>query len=361
MEYRAVIIDDEAWTRDTIKRIGQWQEYGFQIVGEAADGVSGIECIKELKPNLIVTDMKMPGIDGVELLQLLSQQNIKAKVIVVSGYYDYSYTRQALNSHVMDYLLKPIKVDEFNFLLKRCSQELNSENVIEDQKEISLVGIVETNWLSKYMDARNDTRKCLEGLSKKGIRASLDKVKMLLEQQNNDKDRLKLVINVNYDLHKIMEETVIAKNIDSLEKTLIAELTCTIRENTSNEELIEHYLKIAEKIIDIEIFQRQRKNKIDIPAIKKFVDTNFSGNISLEEVAKANYVTKEYLSSAFKKETGITFSDYLTSVRMEKAKELIVEYNIPIQTVLNMTGYLDVTHFYKTFKKYFGTSPGKMR
>ncbi len=361
MDYRVVIIDDEAWTRDTIKRIGQWQEFGFQIVGEAADGVSGIECIKQLKPHLIITDMKMPGIDGAELLQLLSLQNIKAKVIVISGYYDYNYTRQALNSHVMDYLLKPIKEDEFNQLIKRCSHELNMETQLEEQKEISLVGIADTSWLTKYFEARNDARKCLEGLSKKGVQLALDKIRALLDLQDNNKAKLKLIINVNYDLHKIMEETVIAKYSDGLDQSLAVELSYTIRENGTNGEFIKHYSTIADKIIDAVVLQKQRKNKIDILAIKQFVDINFSENISLEELAKTNYVTKEYLSSAFKKELGMNFSDYLTRVRMEKAKELIVDYGVPIQTVSNMTGYLDIAHFYKTFKKYFGTSPGKMR
>ena len=361
MDYRVVIIDDEAWTRDTIKRIGNWQEYGFQMVGEAADGVSGIECIKQLKPHLIITDMKMPGIDGAELLQLLSQQNIKTKVIVISGYYEYNYTRQALNSRVMDYLLKPIKEDEFNRLIKRCSDELDRETLMEEQNEISLVGIADTSWLTKYIEARDDTRKCLEGLSKKGVRCALDKMKALLEQQKDDRAKLKLVINMNYDLHKIVEETVIAKYNAAVDRSFAVELPFTIRESGTHEEFIRHYTDIADKIIDEVNLQRQRKNKIDILAIKQFVDNNFSGNISLEELAKTNFVTKEYLSSAFKKELGMTFSDYLTRVRMEKAKELIVEYGLPIQAVSDMTGYLDIAHFYKTFKKYFGTSPGKMR
>lgn len=361
MDYRAVIIDDEAWTRDTIKRIGRWQEYGFQIVGEAADGISGIECIKELKPHLIVTDMKMPGIDGAELLQLLDRGNIKSKIIVVSGYYDYNYTRQALNSHVMDYLLKPIKEDEFNRLIQQCAVELDAELAKEEQREISLVGNVDSDWFTKYIEARNDARKCLEGMSKKGVQVALNRIKALLDLQSNAKTRLRLVINVNYDLQKIMEEIIIANLIEGFEQSFIVELSYTIRENGTIDELIGHYIGAAEKIIDAATAQKLRRNKIDIQAIKQYVDGNFAENISLDAIAKANYVSKEYLSTAFKKDVGVNFSDYLTKVRMEKAKELIVDFGVPIQKVSDMTGYLDIAHFYKTFKKYFGTSPGKMK
>jgi len=88
---------------------------------------------------------------------------------------------------------------------------------------------------------------------------------------------------------------------------------------------------------------------------------NYAENITLEGMANRNFITKEYLSFAFKKETGTTFSNELIRIRMEKAKQLIIEYNLPIQKAAEMTGYQDIAHFYKTFKKFFGNSPGKIK
>ena len=85
-EIRVVIIDDEAWTRDTIKRIGKWRELGCRIVGEASDGLSGLECIRQLDPHLIITDMKMPGLDGAQMLRELDElQNVRV-VLEESGF-----------------------------------------------------------------------------------------------------------------------------------------------------------------------------------------------------------------------------------------------------------------------------------
>ncbi len=361
MAYRVVIIDDEAWTRDTIKRIGHWKEYGFQIVGEAADGASGLECINALKPHLIITDMKMPGLDGVALLQLLTQMGSQAKIIVVSGFYDYNYTRQALNSHVLDYLLKPIKEEEFNEQLRRCAQMLEPETNGGETGEIGIVGDIDKGWLKEYIETRNDVRKCLESLSLKGIERSLEKMKELLNDYHEKKMMLKLIIRINYDLQRIVEENIISQHMELVENALIGEISYTIHESTTYDKIITHYQVVTKKIIETALAERQRKNRLDIRSILRFIDGHFNQNISLARMAEENYISKEYLSAAFKKEVGITFSEYLTKVRMEKAKELIVQYGIPIQKVAEQLGYMEIAHFYKTFKKFYGTSPAKMR
>lgn len=361
MEYRVVIIDDEAWTRDTLKRIGKWRQLGFQIVGEAADGISGLECIKELRPHLIITDMKMPGLDGAQLLQALAELDLSPKIIVVSGYYDYKYARQALNSHVADYLLKPVKEDAFNQRLAECVQELERETRSVSGSEAFLIGNVDAQWVKEYMKVREDLNQCFESASEKGVEVALGKIRDMFLTRVNRKAYLKLMIKTNYDLQRILEETILAKYDHVAEGLSPAVLSFTIHENSDINELINHYKNAAAKVISEITLQEHSKRHIDIPRIRKYLDENYAENITLEEMAKRAFVSKEYLSAAFKKEVGSTFSDYLTAVRMERAKKMILEYEIPIQKVSNLMGYVDAAHFYKTFKKYFNTTPGKMR
>lgn len=361
MEYRVVIIDDEAWTRDTIKRIGQWKQLGFQIVGEAADGISGLECINELRPHLIVTDMKMPGLDGAQLLQKLTELSIPSKVIVVSGYYDYNYAHQALSSHVADYLLKPIKEDEFNEQLRRCAEELDRENSGIDGSEGYLLGNADAKWLKEYIKVRQDLSCCFESATEKGVETALNKIKDLFLSYADHKAYLKLMIKTNYDLQRILEEIALARYGGEDEVLSAADISFTISKNSSIDELISHYHDAALKIISKINMVQQSKKHIDISKIEEYLNENYAENITLEDMAKRFFVTKEYLSTAFKKKTGVNFSDYLTAVRMEKAKKMILEYEIPIQKVSDMLGYVDVAHFYKIFKRYFNTTPGKMR
>ena len=345
MEYRVVIIDDEAWTRDTIRRIGHWHEFGFQIVGEAADGVSGLECIRQLRPHLIITDMKMPGIDGSQLLRALEENEIRAKVIVVSGYYDYEYARQALNSHVADYLLKPINEEEFNSRLCACAEELKREDHGALSAEGILVGNVEPGWLKGYLECREGLGRSFDNSSEKGVHATLEKLEELFYSLKDDETRFKMLIKANYDIQSLLEETIIAKYGEDCETLPLTDISFTIHENSTVRDLAEHYRQVTSRIIFAVTAQQQSKRKIDISLVREFLDTHYTQSITLEDMAKRFFVSKEYLSSVFKKEVGVNFTEYQTSVRMGKAKEMILEYGIPIQKVSEMVGYTDLAHF----------------
>ncbi len=357
MMYKAVIIDDEAWTRDTIKRLGHWQEYGFRIVGEGADGISGMECIRSLMPDLIITDMNMPGLNGAEMLKVLDAEKIRAKVIVISGYDDYNYIRQAVCSGAMDYLLKPVKEEEFNALLKRCAQELGSQELNKSKGLKDLLGIVDKVWMDEYRRIREDFKVCLEGLSVQGIHAVLKQIRELLIPYREKEGALKLLIKVNYDLQRILEETAILRCTEYE----INRIFFSLREMSTFDELLNHYRTEGELVIkNIEEGENGR-NRININAIHEYMLVNYAENLTLEGMANQYYISKEYLSFAFKKETGSTFTNELIRIRMEKAKQLITEYHLPIQKAAEMTGYTDIAHFYKTFKKFFGNSPGKIK
>jgi two-component system response regulator YesN len=105
----------------------------------------------------------------------------------------------------------------------------------------------------------------------------------------------------------------------------------------------------------------QRKQRLDIETIRTYIDAHFTESVTLEALADNYAVSKEYLSTLFKKDTGTTFTEYLVRLRMEKAKDLIVNYHIPLQRVPEMVGYVDIPHFYKSFKRYFGFTPGTLR
>jgi two-component system response regulator YesN len=361
LAYKAVIIDDEAWTRDTIKRIGHWQKYGFRIAGEAADGISGIACIKTLSPDLIVTDMRMPGLDGAGMLKIMQEENIHSKVIVISGYDDFHYTKQALSSKVMDYLLKPIKEDEFNALLDKCAAELRNSEVTNLKRGTSLVGYVEKKWLDEYRKVREDFRNCMEGLSLRGLTLSADQLLRKISMAAIGESKLRILVKVNYDLLRIIEEAAITRELDLNNDFTESEISFTIKETTTADDLTKHYLNVGQQIIERVEEINLKKNRVDISAMKEYMLINYGENITLGAMADKYHVSKEYLSSLFKKETGKTFSEHLIGIRMEKAKKLIVEYDLPIQKVAEMTGYVDIAHFYKMFKRYFGTSPGRIR
>ena len=354
---RVVVIDDEAWTRDTIKRIGKWKEFGFRIVGEASDGHSGLECIKELSPDLIITDMKMPGLDGARMLRVLDEQQSKAKVLIISGYTDFMYTKQAVASRAIDYLLKPINVDEFNAALKQCSLDLEAEQLSKGhQRETTIMQMVDRSWFEQYKSVRDSVGYSLETLSSKGIENALGQLEQLYIQCESSV-RLAVLIRMNHDFQSIIEEYLISSG-SQMEFHL---LSFAVGEQCSFTEVKNHYLEVISHLIEEKVSENQSMHHFDIRPVKQYLDDHYQESLTLEQIATKFSVSKEYLSSRFKKDLSVTFSEYLLGLRMEKARELITEYHIPLSKIPEIVGYIDISHFYKVFKKFYGITPGTMR
>ena len=132
---KVVIIDDEQIQRDGMKTIIEWESYGFCIVGEANNGFSGIQVVQKEKPDIVLVDVKMPEMSGIEMISNLKENNVRAKFIILSGYSDFAYTKKAILLGVDAYLLKPLEEDELINLLKSIREKIKEENVLEGYLE----------------------------------------------------------------------------------------------------------------------------------------------------------------------------------------------------------------------------------
>lgn len=138
--YRVFLIDDEVWILVILQKLINWKKYGFEICGTARDGYVGLERIKNLKPDLIFSDIKMPGMNGIEFIQELRNEKIDTEVVVVSGFSDFEYVKSALKFGCMDYLMKPVDEDELieclNRFIKRYEDE-NNANCSNEESEVT--------------------------------------------------------------------------------------------------------------------------------------------------------------------------------------------------------------------------------
>ncbi len=110
--FRVFLADDEPWVLITLKNLIDWGNEGFIICGEATDGVKAWERIRTLEPDLILSDIQMPGLTGIELLQKIREENLNAQVVFISGYSDFKYAQAAIRYGCSNYLLKPIDEEE---------------------------------------------------------------------------------------------------------------------------------------------------------------------------------------------------------------------------------------------------------
>ena len=110
---KTFLVEDEVVIREMIKKMIPWEQYGFELAGEAADGEMALPLILKSKPDLLITDIKMPFMDGLTLCRLVKKELPDIRIVILSGYDDFNYAKQAISIGVEDYLLKPITKNAF--------------------------------------------------------------------------------------------------------------------------------------------------------------------------------------------------------------------------------------------------------
>ena len=124
---RVLLVDDEEDIREGISRKMDWLGLGFSLVGEAANGQDALELAESLRPDVILTDIKMPFMDGLELCRILTDRLPEARFVVFSGFDAFEYAKQAIQMNVVEYILKPINADELSAVLRRLKDQLDRE------------------------------------------------------------------------------------------------------------------------------------------------------------------------------------------------------------------------------------------
>ncbi len=132
---RVIVVDDEEWVRYFLANGIDWAALGATVVGEAATGLEALLLCDRNRPDLIITDIRMPEMDGVELFRLLRDQYPRAKTIVVSGHDEFEYARSAVSAGVFDYLLKPVSRSDLETVVNRALGAIRAERSAERRRE----------------------------------------------------------------------------------------------------------------------------------------------------------------------------------------------------------------------------------
>lgn len=150
--YRVVLIDDEAIIVQGLRRVIKWADYGCEVAGTAGDAVEGAELIRQLRPHILFTDIRMPGQDGLSMLAGLRSEFPNMQVAVLTGYRDFSYAQEAIRLGVTRFLLKPSKMDEIKEALQTMTEKLDKlpQETVEEQAQNAGSFIV--NRAVRYME-----------------------------------------------------------------------------------------------------------------------------------------------------------------------------------------------------------------
>ena len=124
---RLVVVDDEYYAIEGMKQMLDWSKYDISIVGTATDGTQGIEIIRKLGADIVIADIRMHELDGLEMIGILRKEGFKGKIIIISGYQSFEYAQTAIDYKVDKYLTKPLDAEEFENVIKNLVAELKED------------------------------------------------------------------------------------------------------------------------------------------------------------------------------------------------------------------------------------------
>jgi two-component system response regulator YesN len=337
--YKVIVVDDEFMIKRGVCAVIERGNCGFICAGEANDGREALQLCREVVPDVVITDICMPVMDGLELVEALSGQYPVPKIVILSGYDEFEYAQKALRLGVDDYLLKPLDPDALQELLVKLACRLGAESrsTLEKGRLFDEIGkrakrLSEAVWAADGGYAREVLEEIRVLLGDAGEAVSLRELYMYL-------------------LFRTDSELVYVSGRSLL--------------NPDRIELPNHSEPLAKRVtelVDEAIGQiRASKNWNGSHTVAKAVDyihRHYKDNeLTLQDIAGQLGMNLSYLSRAIKEETGVTFVHYLTELRLSEAKERLMKHNAKIYETAAAVGYKDYSHFAKAFRKRFGCSP----
>ena len=144
---KVFLVEDEYAIREGIKKSVDWAGNGFELVGEAGDGEVALPKILKEKPDILITDIRMPFMDGLELSRLIKKELPQIRIIILSGYDDFNYAKEAISIGVEEYILKPVSGESLMAELKKLADAITAEQqetqvrlkYLKDREEIRLL------------------------------------------------------------------------------------------------------------------------------------------------------------------------------------------------------------------------------
>lgn len=169
--YKVVIVDDDRIIRRGLSSVIPWKEHGFELVGEAADGETGLELIEATNPQIVVSDIQMPFMNGLEMAKVIREKKPKTKIILLTGYEDFQYAHEAIKLKAFDYVLKPVENSSLIEKLKQASAEWELESQREKQIHESRL-FIEQQFLKKLSLMSSSSEQLPRELDSIGIKTA---------------------------------------------------------------------------------------------------------------------------------------------------------------------------------------------
>lgn len=363
------VVEDEPFIRKGIIMYIQRGDPEFVVVGEEGDGKSAYSQILQTRPDVLLTDIRMPYMGGLELAEEAKKHLPDLKVIIISGYDDFTYASKAIHIGVVDYLLKPILEDALLAAIRKAKEEIAKERKdIKREREMDeasagFFGDAGVSLALKQVDIKNWAKDSVELFLKKGLEDEAEKfVDRYLECVGSD--NMKSLIFRQYMVIDMQLQAV--RFLDSLGAgEYTGDVICAEQELAGYVKTLEssrdYMVSMLAGCLAVRDELSENPYTAMVEKAKEYVGTHYGVEISLGLAAEYVGVSASHFSRIFSQEAGVTFIEYLTQVRVERAKELLRCTNKKIAEIAQEIGYRDTRYFYTLFKKNVGCTPREYR
>ncbi|SDC05749.1 two-component system, response regulator YesN [Paenibacillus sp. UNCCL117] len=331
---RLLVVDDEPIIRNGLLKMAQQYAPAFDMIETAANGAEAMERIAENEPDIVLTDIRMPKVDGLELCRYLYQGYSHIQTVVISGFNDFDYAQKCLSYGVKHYLLKPVIATDLHELFDQLMKA-------------QLQGYVP---MSRYVE-------WIERMEEHIWSLQVDEMSRMYGQWREQCAHLNAqqLRSRQHDAMEMLYKRFLEKN-RPIKPGIRGESKAQ-----SKAELFAEFEAGLQAIADGLSASRKGNFKDPMQEAKAYIDSHLSQEITLKEVAEMVGLTPTYFSALFKKLTNENFVSYRINRRMEKACELLAFPHLRTVDVAAEVGYDDYPHFTKTFKKIVGVSPSEYR
>lgn len=362
---KVFLVEDEAIIRRGIRDHIDWEGNGFAFVGEAGDGEYAYPMILKTEPDLLITDVKMPFMDGLELSRLVKKALPQTKIVILSGYSEFDYAKEGIKIGISDYLLKPITSSALVEALRKVAEEIREDREKSRLLERYFVSYEKyTEFLDKT-DYSGMNRKLIEDFLKLG---SVDECGRFVDEYfeavgENNYQSLLLRQYMAMDIFFCVQEFLKGIKVGAED---IPEGQKDIKEIPKAVGSVEATVAYLKRLFEFALTMRDKVSNDRygslIAEAKDYIAGNFGrSDFSLNMISTHIGVSPSYFSSIFKQETGQSFVEYLTKVRIDKACELLKCTTLRTAEIGERVGYNDPHYFSATFKKTTGQSPKEFK
>lgn len=312
--YKVIIIDDEPIIAEGLRKSVDWGSFGCAVEGTAFSGEEGLKLIREAKPDIIFTDIRMPGMDGLTMIAAVRSEFPGTQIAILTGYRDFDYAQRAIRLGVTRFLLKPSKMDEIREALSVMTARLRERR---EQKKV----IAFSREVSADEKGFPDAAEVCEARDGGAQETSFPE----------------------------------AGAFENTENGRAVKAGDGVPEAVASEGAVGMDHSLPESETDHAAGSFLVKNAVS------YMEEHCREKLKLSDVADQVYVSQWHLSKLLNRYLGQNFSEILNGTRIEKAKEMLKDPALRIGDIAEEVGFSDMAHFSRVFKKVEGISANEYR